>query len=400
MALRAWWHTSPLSTKLIWLLLLLCGACAAPQVRPSQISSVPQPSTAKPAETPLALAAEISGPPVEEPALLSLHMLDELNGWGLSANAVLRTNDGGLTWRDVSPQEGGTEFGYSAGAAFLSAGQAWVLMPDAGDPLGSGVLYRTRDGGGSWESLPVPFGSADLTFLGESEGWAMAGLGMGAGSMGVAIYRTGDGGVTWEQVYTNDPNLTNASADLPLSGIKNDLTLLDTQTAWVSGVTYAPETFYFFKTDDGGRTWAQQPLPQPPATLGAEISIDEGPTFLSAQEGFLSVRFSGESSKTAFYVTHDGGQTWELLSTLPGAGSVDFVSPQQAIFWTGEQFFVTADGGRSWTSVSPDVLFGETFAGMDFVNARVGWVWTYDLSGQVGLYRTLDGGHSWLSLGK
>ncbi|GAB4503466.1 MAG: hypothetical protein Fur0043_04580 [Anaerolineales bacterium] len=385
----------------IILLVLLAVACTAPQAASSQVPSAPQAEMFTSIETPSAMPAAIVGPLVEEPALLSLHMLDEWNGWGLSAGAVLRTNDGGATWHDVLPQKKGvTEFGYSAGTAFLSATQAWVLIPDAADPLGNGTLYRSRDGGQQWEALPVPFGSADVVFLDENDGWAMAGLGVGAGSMGVAIYRTADGGQTWEQVYTNDPNLANASTDLPLSGIKNDLTPLDTHTAWVSGVIYAPETFYFFKTSDGGRTWAEQPLQQPPATLGAEISIDAGPTFLSAQDGVLTVRFSGESYKTAFYTTHDGGQTWELLSTLPGAGAVDFVSPQAGVFWTGEQFFVTADGGQSWTSVTPDVLFGETFAGMDFVNSSTGWVWTYELTGRLGLYQTHDGGHTWSASGQ
>ncbi len=381
------------------LLAWFASACTPPH---RTIPSEARPATeAATAEAPSALPAEIKGPMVEEPALLSLHMLDELNGWGLTADSVLRTNDGGLTWRNVSPPEQGeTGSGYSAETTFSNATQAWVLVPDADDPLGSGILYRSRDGGGSWESIPVPFGSADLSFLDENDGWAMAGLGVGAGNMGVAIYRTSDGGAHWEQVYTNDPNLVNASADLPLSGLKNDLTPLDTNTAWISGVVYAPETFYFFKTSDGGRTWSEQPLPQPPATLGAEISIDEGPTFVSAQDGFLAVRFSGEQYKTAFYVTHDGGQSWDLLSTLPGAGTVDFVSAREAIFWTGEQFFVTADGGQSWTSVSPDILFGESFAGMDFVNARIGWVWTYDQSGRLGLYRSLDGGHTWLPVGE
>lgn len=381
------------------LLAFLAGACtASPQTASSQARLATEAATA---EAPSALAAEINGPVVEEPALLWLHMLDELNGWGLAADSVLRTNDGGLTWQDVSPpMQGETGSGYSAEATFSNTTQAWVLVPDADDPLGSGILYRSRDGGGSWESLPVPFGSADLSFLDENDGWAMAGLGVGAGNMGVAIYRTSDGGTHWEQVYTNDPNLVNALAGLPLSGLKNDLTPLDTNTAWISGVVYAPETFYFFKTSDGGRTWSEQPLPQPPATLGAEIAIDEGPTFVSAQEGFLAVRFSGEQYKTAFYGTHDGGQSWDLLSTLPGAGAVDFVSAREAIFWTGEQFFVTADGGQSWTSVSPDILFGETFAGMDFVNARLGWVWTYDQSSRLGLYRSLNGGHTWLPIGE
>jgi photosystem II stability/assembly factor-like uncharacterized protein len=340
---------------------------------------------------------------VENPDIVSLHMLDELNGWGLAVSAVLRTNDGGATWRDVSPEgasspQGETGFGYGVSTAFLSAGQAWVLLPDAADPLGSGILYCSNDGGGTWTPIQVPFGSADLAFLDDENGWAMVGLGVGAGNMGVAIYRTSDGGADWEQVYTNDPNLPNATEGLPLGGIKNDLTPLDAQTAWVGGVIYAPETFYFFTTGDGGRTWAEQPLPLPPGTQGAEISIDAGPIFLSAQEGVLPVRFSGETSKTAFYATRDGGQSWEFLASMPGAGAVDFVSPSEGVFWTGEQFFVTSDGGASWTSVTPDILFGETFAGMDFVDARTGWVWTYDLTGQYGLYQTADGGRTWLPL--
>ncbi len=381
------------------LILALASACSASsQTTPAEIfpSIAPSPESAPnrlATVAPLA-PAEISGRLVENPDIVALHMLDELNGWSLAVSAVLRTNDGGATWRDVSPQ-GKTGFGYGVSTAFLSAAQAWVLLPDAVDPLGSGILYRSEDGGGTWTPIQVPFGSADLSFPDEQNGWAMVGLGVGAGNMGVAIYRTTDGGATWEQVYTNDPTLPNAAEGLPLAGLKNDLTPLDARTAWISGVIYAPETFYFFKTSDGGHSWVEQPLPLPPGTQSAEISIDAGPIFLSAQDGVLPVRFSGETSKTAFYVTRDGGQSWQFQASMPGAGAVDFVSPSEGVFWTGEQFFVTSDGGASWTSVRSDVLFGEAFAGMDFVDARSGWVWTYDLSGHYGLYKTSDGGQTW-----
>jgi photosystem II stability/assembly factor-like uncharacterized protein len=280
----------------------------------------------------------------------------------------------------------------------LSASQAWVMVTDPSDPAGSGLLYRTEDGGLNWTVYPVPFGSGDLTLIDEDHGWMLAFLGIAAGSMGVAIYQTEDGGATWTQTYTNDPNLENASDSLPLSGIKSNLTPLDMETAWVGGVIYAPETFYFYKTNDGGQSWAQQTLPTAPGMENTDISIDSGPIFTSPSEAILPVRFMGDTNRTGFYATQDGGASWEFISFMPGSGAVDFVSPSDGFFWTGEQFFFTADGADTWTSVNLDVPFGDSFAGMDFVDTRTGWVWTYDATGQYGLYKTTEGGEAWFSM--
>jgi hypothetical protein len=76
-----------------------------------------------------------------------------------------------------------------------------------------------------------------LTFLDVYNGWMLADLGVGAGSNMVAIFQTKDGGATWTQTYTNDPSAPDASASLPLGGLKADLVPLNKQTAWVTGVT-------------------------------------------------------------------------------------------------------------------------------------------------------------------
>jgi len=343
------------------------------------------------------LPSTVAAPIVSLPNIISLHMLSELDGWAISENVILRTTDGGSTWYNLSPQ-GVTEFGYGIANSFLNASQAWVLTTDAADLAGSGRLYRTRDGGLTWTVYTVPFGSGDLTFVGDSTGWMMAFLGAGAGSMGIAIFTTADGGATWKQTFTNDPNLENSGDSLPLGGIKSDLTPLDASTAWVSGVIYAPATFYFYKTVDGGQSWTVQPLPVPPGIEDADVAIDSGPIFVSPNEGFLAVHFFGETMRTGFYTTHDGGLNWEFIAFLPGFGTADFVSLSDGYFWTGEQFFFTSDGAQTWTTINSDVLFGESFAGMDFVNTRTGWVWTYEETGQRGLYKTTDGGKTWFPM--
>ena len=381
--------------------MLACASLGTPQPAP-QSATVPE--TISPTEA-LALQTEntplsptIAAPIASSFTVTSLCMLNELDGWGIAENAILRTTDGGSTWYNLSPQ-GVTEFGYGTASTFLNATQAWVMVADASDPAGSGLLYRTEDGGLTWTVYPVPFGSGKMAFADEANGWMMSALGAGAGSMAIAIYRSEDGGATWKQVYSNDPNAENAGSSLPLGGIKNSLMPLNAQTAWVGGVTYAPDTFYLYKTSDGGQTWTPQTIPVAPGMQDVEIAIDTGPIFTSSNEGILPIRFSGENYRTGFYATHDGGVNWEFVSFMPGSGAVDFVSSSEGFFWTGEQFFFTTDGAQTWTSVNPNILFGDTFMGMDFVDTSNGWVWTYDQTGRTGLYKTTDGGATWFPLG-
>lgn len=392
-----------LALTVLTLTVLACTAIGTP-LPPPEPAPVPETDAISPTDTPAPPADDTPFPPtiaapiVSSPGIISLRMHNELDGWAITENAILRTTDGGSTWYNLSPQ-GVTEFGYGVANTFLNASQAWVMITDASDPAGSGLLYRTRDGGLAWTVYPVPFGSGDLTFIDDTTGWMMASLGIAAGSMGIAIYQTDDGGATWTQTYTNDPNLENAGDSLPLGGIKKNLTPLDAQTAWVGGVIYAPATFYLYKTVDGGQTWAVQILPPAPAMENTEVSIDSGPIFSSPSDGVLPIRFTGETYRTGFYVTQDGGASWEFITLMPGSGAVDFVSASDGFFWTGEQFFVTEDGAQSWTTINSDVLFGESFAGMDFVNTHTGWVWTYDETGQRGLYKTTDGGKTWAPTG-
>jgi photosystem II stability/assembly factor-like uncharacterized protein len=341
--------------------------------------------------------ATINAPLVDVPALVNIQFLNEHDGWGVTETQIARTSDGGATWYNVTPPDV-KETGSTVSTFILDKDHAWVQKPDFNNFPNNGLLYRTSDGGLTWTVSSTPFSGGDLSFIDANDGWMLADLGVGAGSNAVAVFQTTDGGATWTQTYTNEPNSPGAGNSLPLGGIKGGLVPRNMQTAWIYGVTYSSGTAYLYRTNDSGRTWSLVKLDLPAGAENSELDIDRNQMqFVSATEGFLVVRLAGESTQTAVYVTNDAGNTWALTPTLiPNAGASDFLSAQEAIIYNGGQFYVTRDAARTWTIVSPNIVFGDSFAGMDFVNLNTGWVITVDPNNHRSLYRTTDGGATWL----
>ena len=128
-----------------------------------------------------------------------------------------------------------------------------------------------------------------------------------------------------------------------------------------------------------------------------ELSINEDQMkFVSADDGFMALYMAGETPRTAIYTTENGGNTWTLTPTLiPESGQAEFLSAEEAVLYNGEQFYVTRDAARTWATVAPNIVFGDSFATMDFVNPNSGWIVTV-VNDQRALYRTHDGGATWL----
>lgn len=381
---------------MLWMgLILVISACNTPVASTQSADNTPTLAPYSP-DTPLPPA--INAPLIEAPALVKIYFLNELDGWGVTETQIVRTNDGGITWYNVTPPEV-TETGYAIEMFVLDNNLVWLQKPDYANYPNSGFLYRTVDGGITWTMSSTPFSDGDVTFLDAENGWMMAGLGVATGRMGVAIFQTSDGGATWDRKYINDPTAPGAADSLPLGGLKSGLVPHTMQTAWVPGVTYSPGTVYLYRTDDGGVTWSQVSLPLPTGAESFELSMDRNQMkFVTANDGFLTIRMTRDMTQTAVYITHDGGNTWELTPTLiPYSGSADFLSATEAVIYNGSQFYVTRDAARTWSVIPPDVVFGETFAWLDFVNSLNGWVITLDpATNHRSLYRTTDGGATWL----
>jgi photosystem II stability/assembly factor-like uncharacterized protein len=371
-------------------ILLLVSACTYKPYCHSY-KAVATTASAAPTTTPVSAAL------VATPQLISIDMLDEQLGWGVTETQILRTYNGGAQWYDVSPK-GLKQAGYGIGAFFLDDQHAWVQAPDINNFPTAGWSYRTRDGGVSWDSNPTPFSGGDMAFLDPLHGWMMADLGAGAGSNAVAVFQTINGGESWTKSYVNDPTQPGAGESLPLGGLKGVLAPVDMRTAFIGGVIYAPATVYLFRTQDAGHTWAKVALTLPTEAQTADLAVDSL-QFVNAQDGFLVMHISAENSQQAIYVTEDGGESWSLTPTLISAGGQAlFLSASEGIIYNRDRFFVTRNAAHSWTAIQPDTHFGDSFASMDFIDLSNGWVITDDGTGHRSLYKTTDGGATWTSI--
>lgn len=389
------------------LLSVLINACA-PEAQATQVPELIQPTatptgTEEPQVQPLALETPqgtplppaIDAPLIESPSILNIEMLDEVFGWAVTEEDIIRTNDGGATWYDVTPPDL-VDAGYLVFIDILDAERAWVQSPDMNRYPNGGMLYRTRDGGLTWETFDTPFSGGSIHFLDENNGWVMADLGVGAGSMAVSIFKSADGGATWDRVYTNDPNLEGAGESLPLGGIKNFILPLDGTTAWVGGVIYAPGAVYLYRSGDGGNTWSNIELVLPEGSAESELNVVDI-EFISPTDGLLAIRKSAETPEILVYRTTDGGNTWDRLDVdFTGYGILETPSSAELIFYAADQFYVTNDAGATIRQVTPDIPFGTSIVDMSFVNSQTGWVVFADANGMRILYKTTDSGATWI----
>jgi len=270
-------------------------------------------------------------------------------------------------------------------AFFLNATSAWFV--DA-----SGQLYRTQDGGKTWRALPrVLVNPYDLDFIDGSHGWSIVGLGAAAGSEGVEIYRTSDGGTTWQQVsVTMGPDGQSSPGSLPFGCNKGALGFLNASVGWAPGECAGGKPF-FYVTRDGGKTWQQVNLPLPADVASGCDCTTAAPVFTSARDG--SFLLTGPAS--VVYVTHDGGGSWSAKSVpTASAAGLDFVNANSG--WvvdspSGTVYF-TADGGSRWSPISA-IAVVTNVAQLDSVGQTTGFA--IRGPGKAPLLKTKDGGHTW-----
>ncbi len=321
-----------------------------------------------------------------------IHMITVTDGWAIggpngASDHVLRTQDGGQTWSDVTPPQPlpAADDTFKALGFFKDASTAWVVYSPAGMDMPNPpfiYVWRTSDGGATWQYGAIStsdsngsFLPSHLTFVDSQHGWLMVILGGGMMHEYVAIYSTTDGGAVWNNIL--DPFSDNDIQSFPKTGF----VFADAQNGWLTrdgqGVDSNP---HVFRTTDGGMTWNRIDLPAPSnkPTLFDDHACGTYapnlPTLTSIIVAMKCVDSATYQKQLDFqYATTDGGATWQILPLPPdyliGAqDSLDYLDDHNG-FALGRNIYETTDGGETWEFVKQVDWDGQ----FSFVNMETGW---------------------------
>ncbi len=283
-----------------------------------------------------------------------------------------------LTWREL-PAAPFT--GRHNDAFFVSAEAGWIVN-------GDGEIYRTQDGGSSWQlqfrKTTAHFRS--VGFLNSQRGFAGN---VGEGEFGTtdrpALYETFDGGESWAPM-----GVWNGPAPRGLCGMQ----VVNDSVVVAVGRVRGPATFA--RTTDGGVTWRSR-------DMGAYAAGLIDVFFAHPDTGYVVglTNVDHEISSGIILYTEDGGETWveRFRSTRTGEWCWKISFPSRDVGYVSLQrnsrapiyVLKTSDGGATWE----EKLFSSSYyfvQGIGFVDEKRGWIGGNSTSP---VYQTEDGGDTW-----
>ncbi len=280
----------------------------------------------------------------------SIGFADDKNGIGVGGGgAILRTQDGGDTWEDISngsfqPWDRYTQVQYRSPTILYAAAS-------------NGQFYKSEDKGSSFDLLFAEPSNGSLNgmdFINNETGWLTASItytdtATYESSFHSIIYRTTDGGLTWDSATTIFPTTTDYSDILSFNNIK----FLNKDIGYVVGSNGS-----VYKSTDGGKTWVKQTVPADVAGINllSIAVVDAIVAFISGEQGVV-------------LKTVNGGATWTFTNNgLPGGynryGKILMNDALKGLVFTRGDVYSTTDGGANWTPYYAPVnidLYAATF---------------------------------------
>jgi photosystem II stability/assembly factor-like uncharacterized protein len=309
--------------------------------------------------------------------LLSAFFLENHQGWlvlqdPISGQLTLMTTlNAGGAWQAAALAAPDNRVVASASLDFIDAQMGWLSLKYAsGSSFSVGTLYKTMDGGKSWQQLSLPIGEP-VYFIDANRGW------VAGGPAGNELFSSRDGGATWQTQslgYTQDVAFP----------IYQSLPYFTSPTeGWLAVTAADPLKPHvdLYATHDAGDTWAAQgtiaidPALNPASAVSSAVLNGNrwllgGPgkpaLFSLPAKGSLAqsmttrLTVSGlpagaaqirTSSSTGWALVNEG----DCRGFKPKAGETAPPGAQPFLCTSTASLWETLDGGASWSEITPPV---------------------------------------------
>jgi photosystem II stability/assembly factor-like uncharacterized protein len=258
---------------------------------------------------------------------------------------IWKSADAGATWQFMGLRETG-----QIGAVIIHPSNPDIVLAAAlGNPFRPNPergVYRTRDGGRTWDRvlfLSDSTGFVDLEFhpgdpttiyaaawRAERKPWTII-----SGANEGGLYRSQDGGTTWTRMTAGLPSGLVGKPDFAVSPAAPDRVYALIEALPGAGL---------YRSDDRGGSW--QFVSNWPGVLNRPfyyVNLDADPTN-------ADVVFAGAEG---FYRSGDGGRTFRTLRTPHGDNHDLWIHPRHPEIWIQANdggVNVTLNGGRTWST--------------------------------------------------
>ena len=331
-------------------------------VKPTKThTTLPASETPEPTQPSPTAAVTITGDPYPllpvgyEISIKEVELITSDFGWGLAPGQggiyhILRTDDGGNEWREITPPQPLTphSFRLYPAVSFHDPDTGWVSYN------GTDLVWSTRDGGLTWYPYQLDYSAmlgGMIHHLDDNLVWFFQFVDGGMQKVNTVLYRSEDGGMTWTKLLDPFSDIVIQSFD------KTGVDFHDAQFGWLTryfrGVT---SNITLEITSNGGETWESLEMPPPPSGTDLFSTCACGlydPTLFSSSSGSLRLTCQcgfdeNRLIKSYLYQTNDGGNTWEI-EYIP-EGELHYISPGE-YFVIGREIYRTEDGGVNWDFV-------------------------------------------------
>jgi PKD repeat protein len=282
----------------------------------------------------------------------------------VTGSGIYKTDDGGISQSHVSSD---ITKRYQWKYALADNSVMW-MTEHSGTLVGpnyNGAIAKSTNEGDSWTITTVSgytwVNPRGIGFADSNTGWISS-----YSNGGARILKTTNGGTNWTSQFYSSSSSIFVSAVMPYS---------------TSRVLIGSFSGYY-KTTNGGTNWTKITNSQ----MNAVFSF--------AKIGSVTYMGVGGSTQSIWKSTDDG-DSWTKVSDItfvPQSMCFPTVDRGYATTRTGPWVYVTQNGGVSWTKETLSYSGGDVYD-VDYSNDSIGFATMAD--GNVGLFKTTDGGGYW-----